>query len=222
MSVEEASMSVQAKRHITPEEYLAAERKAFEKSEYFAGEVFAMAGTSREHGLIAANTLAYFVVQLRERPCETYGSDMRVKIFALEKYTHPDVVVVCGRPEFEDRELDTLLNPTAIVEVLSPSTETYDRGRKFLHCQKLPSVSDHILIAQDTHRIEHYARQPDNRWLLTVYDDPDDVVQLPSIGCALPLREAYAKVVFEPETSADSADGNPLRAQGSARRRNWR
>ena len=121
-------MSSQAKAHLTAEEYLALERKAPYKSEYLKGEVFAMTGASRRHNLISLNIGAELRAQLRQRPCEVYTSDMRVKLGATGLYTYPDVVVVCGEPAFEDAEVDTLLNPILLVEVLSKSTEDYDRG----------------------------------------------------------------------------------------------
>src|SRR5919198_4874617 len=117
----------------TPEEYLALERAARHKSEYVNGRIYALAGASRAHNLIVVNVSAELRAQLRGRPCETYASDMRVKVSQTGLYTYPDVVVVCGEPRFEDAQVDTLLNPTVIIEVLSESTESYDRGEKFAH-----------------------------------------------------------------------------------------
>ena len=187
-------MSPQAQQHYTPEEYLALERQAQCKSEYYAGEIFAMAGASRWHNLIVANVIGELRSQLKGRPCTTYPSDMRVKVSPTGLYTYPDVTVVCGEARFEDNQQDTLLNPTLIVEVLSESTEAYDRGGKFAHYRKLTSLMEYVLITQTKPHIEHYLRQPDNRWLLSEADSVQDTLQLPSIDCYLALAEVYDKV----------------------------
>ncbi len=158
--------SAAVKSRFTPEQYLALERKAAFKSEYFDGCIRAMAGASRAHNLIALNLGSEIRSQLRDRPCETYVSDMRVRTGPSGLYTYPDVVVVCGEPRFEDDELDTLLNPTVIVEVLSPSTEAADRGRKFASYRRLASLQEYVLVAQDRACVERYTRQGDE-WLLT-------------------------------------------------------
>ena len=142
----ELCMSSQIQKHYTPEEYLALERQAQYKSEYYAGEIFAMAGASRWHNLIVTNVLRELSLQLKGRPCTTYPSAMRVKISPTGLYTYPDVTVVCGAARFEDTQQDTLLNPTLIVEVLSESTEAYDRGGKFAHYRKLNSLLEYVLI----------------------------------------------------------------------------
>jgi Uma2 family endonuclease len=182
------------KPYLAPQEYLAEERKAAYKSEYFRGETFAMSGASREHNLIAGNLNGELRSQLRDRPCEVYQSDMRVKVSPTGLYTYPDVVVVCGGPEFEDAELDTLLNPTVLFEVLSETTESYDRGRKFAHYRTLESLREFVLVAQDRCHVEQFTRQPDGRWLLWETGDLEGVLSLSSIGCGLKLREVYAKV----------------------------
>src|SRR5215475_3215142 len=190
----EQRMSFQAKQRYTPEEYLALERQAQYKSEYYAGEIFAMAGASRWHNLIVANVVGELRSQLKGRPCTTYPSDMRVKVSPTGLYTYPDVTVVCGEAQFEDNQQDTLLNPTLIVEVLSESTEAYDRGGKFAHYRKLTSLMEYVLITQTKPDIEHYVRQPDNRWLLAEADSLHDTLYLPSIACHLALAEVYDKV----------------------------
>jgi Uma2 family endonuclease len=190
----EQPMSSQAQRHYTPEEYLALERQAQCKSEYYAGEIFAMAGASRWHNLIVANVVGELRSQLKGRPCTTYPSDMRIKISPTGLYTYPDVTVVCGAAQFEDHQQDTLLNPTLIVEVLSESTEAYDRGGKFAHYRKLASLMEYVLITPTKPHIEHYIRQSDNRWLLSEADSLPDTVHLPSIDCHLALAEVYDKV----------------------------
>lgn len=190
-------MSSQTKASYTPEEYLALERKAEYKSEYFNGEIFAMTGASRKHNLVAANVLASLHIQLRRRPCEVYSSDMRVKVNPTGLYTYPDVVVVCGEPSFDDKHKDTLVNPTVLVEVLSKSTASYDRGEKFEHYRKLASLDEYLVIAQDKCHLEHYVRQPDNQWLLSETDDIQKTIHLSSIECDLSLADIYDKVEID-------------------------
>lgn len=187
--------------YLTPEEYLAMERQAETKSEYFNGEVFAMTGASVSHNQIVANAVSALNTQLKSRPCRVFPSDMRVKVSQTGLYTYPDVVVVCGRLQLEDRQKDTLLNPTMLVEVLSPSTERYDRGAKFAHYQTLESLTDYVLISQDEAKIEHFARQPAGKWLFSMYQGLEATAPLPSIGCELALTEVYDKVEW-PEAGA--------------------
>jgi Uma2 family endonuclease len=189
--------------YCTPEEYLARERMAEAKSEYRDGEAYAMAGASRAHNLITLNTAGELRAALRSRPCETYMNDMRVKVAKSRLYTYPDVVVICGEPRFEDSKGDVLLNPTVIVEVLSPSTANYDRGDKFFHYRRLPSLQEYVLIAQDSRRVEHYTRQGD-QWLLTEFSESDQVVIFPTIACQIPMTEIYARVEFPDEETAQS------------------
>src|SRR5947207_2358678 len=188
-------MSSQPTTQLTPEEYLAIERRAEYKSEYIDGEMIAMTVASRRHNLIAANISREISQQLRGRPCEEYGSDMRVRVPSTRLYTYPDVVVVCGEPQFEDDYVDTLLNPTLIVEVLSESTELYDRGKKSGFYRTIESLAEYLLVAQDECRVEQYLKQPDGRWLLSDYRSPEDVVELSSIQCSLALKEVYDKVI---------------------------
>jgi len=180
--------------YITPEEYLAIERQADFPSEYFLGETFAMAGASKEHNLIAGNAFAELHAQLKKRPCQVYSNDMRVKVNPTGLYTYPDIVVVCGKEQFDDKHKDTLLNPTLIIEVLSDSTEAYDRGEKFQHYRQLDSLMEYILIAQKKHHLEHYVRQPDNQWLFSETDNLQDIVQLSAINCHLTLSEVYDNI----------------------------
>ncbi len=190
-------------KRFSPDEYLALERKADFRSEYHDGFITAMAGTSREHSLITLNFGREISSQLKERPCEAYLIDMRVHIDRTGLYTYPDVVVVCGEPQFEDDEVDTLLNPTAIVEVLSPTTEAYDRGKKFLHYRRLPTLREYVLVSQDKVLVERFTRQGDD-WVLTELNQIDDSLRLDSIDCEVPLREIYAKV----KLGADTATGS--------------
>ena len=187
-------MSLQPQRRYSSEEYLALERKAEYKSEYFAGEIFAMSGASERHNLIVTNIVAALHAQFRNRLCKVYASDMRVKVGATGLHTYPDVVALCGDARFDDDQQDTLLNPAVLIEVLSKSTEAYDRGDKAEHYRKLPSLAEYLLISQDKPHVEHYVRQPDNQWLLSETSDLQDTVALPAINCTLVLAEVYDKV----------------------------
>jgi len=184
-----------ARSFVTPEEYLAAERKATARHEYVDGYVYAMTGASRAHNLITVNLASELITCLRGRPCETYANDMRVKVEPTGLYSYPDVVVVCGPPQLEDEHTDTLLNPTLIVEVLSPSTEAYDRGDKSAHYRQLPSLQEYVLAAQDRPAVERFVRQ-EGAWLLAEVKGVDATVTLDAIGCALSLREIYERVDF--------------------------
>jgi Uma2 family endonuclease len=186
------------------EEYLAFERQSEEKHEYYAGEIFAMSGASRRHNLIVMNTGTTLNSQLAQRPCEVYPSDMRVKVNKI-KYTYPDVTVVCGEPKFADGQFDTLLNPTIIIEVLSESTEDYDRGTKFKHYMGIASLQEYVLIAQDEIRIDHYTRQSEGDWHISVSNMPETIVTLPSINCTLLLSDIYRKIAFEADDTPKDA-----------------
>lgn len=179
----------------TPEEYLARERKALDKSEYRDGRIYTMPGASRKHNIIASHVTGELYIQLRARSCEVYSSDMRVKVSPTGAYTYPDVVVVCEEPQFEDTHFDTLLNPTVLIEVLSPSTAAYDRGEKFASYQKLNSLCEYVLISQDRVQVEYYLRQ-EQTWDLTEFRSLSDVFRLVSIACELSLQAIYAKVQF--------------------------
>ncbi|HVQ36341.1 MAG TPA: Uma2 family endonuclease [Pyrinomonadaceae bacterium] len=187
-------MSRQVKAFITPEEYLAIERKAEHKSEYLHGEVFAMTGASRQHNLIAANISRTLGNQLVNGPCELYVSDMRVKVAVSGLYTYPDVAVVCGEPRFEDGFLDTLQNPTLLIEILSKSTERYDRIAKTDYYRTIDSLAEHLLVAQEEYRVEQYTRQPDGHWILAETSSLEGNVDLRSIECSLALIDVYHRV----------------------------
>lgn len=191
-------MSSQPKTYLTPEEYLAVERQNEYKSEYMDGEMVAMVGASRRHNIITFNVAGELHRQLEGRPCEGYANDMRVRIVSKREYayTYPDVVVVCGEPQFEDGHLDTLTNPTVLIEVLSESTELYDRGKKFGLYRTIESLAEYVLVTQDECKVEQYVKQSDGRWLLSDHRSLDDVVELASVQCSLALREVYAKIVF--------------------------
>lgn len=180
-------------QRMTPDEYLAMERQSEFRSEYLDGEMYAMSGSSREHNLIVTNLSREISSQLLGHPCETYTNGQRVHI-PTESYVYPDLVVACGKPHFQDQQFDSLLNPILIIEVLSPSTEAYDRGKKFEHYQAIPFVAEYILVAQDKPRIEQFLRQDSNRWLLTAYSGLATRIVLPSIGCELALAEVYERI----------------------------
>jgi Uma2 family endonuclease len=204
-------MAVHVQPRYSPEEYLALERKAEYKSEYVNGFIFAMAGTSREHNRIALNVARGLDDQMRGRPCDVFILDVRLKVSETGLYTYPDVTALCGEARFEDAEVDTLLNPTVIVEVLSKSTEAYDRGEKFGHYRQLESLAEYVMVAQDRVCVERYVRQGSD-WVLTEFRDLDDTLHLASIDCDLPLREIYDRVKF-PEIDAETGQSESRRRQ---------
>ena len=189
-------MSAAPKRLLTPEQYLAQERRAEFRSEYLRGEVFAMTGTSFEHCLIKDNFARKAGNQLEETACRVITSDMRVKITKTGLYSYPDLVIVCDEPQFEDATFDTLLNPRVIVEVHSDSTEKYDRGRNFAHYRQIPSLQEYVRVAQDQAVIERFVRQSDESWLLTAFADLGQVFELTSVPVRLALAEVYRGVTF--------------------------
>jgi Uma2 family endonuclease len=184
--------------YYTVEEYLAFERAAETKHEYVSGRIVAMAGATRAHNLITGNVARRLGNQLEGTPCETYSNDMRVRTTPSE-YTYPDVVVVCGEPHFEDEVLDTLLNPTVIVEVLSASTKRRDRFDKFGAYRAIPSLRELLLISQDTVHVEHHVRTPGNEWVLHDVTERDKTVRLDSLGADLQVAHIYERVTFPPE-----------------------
>ena len=193
-------MSTVSKPYLTPQQYLTRERKADFKSQYFEGEIFAMAGASREHNLIVGNLVRELGNELKNRLCEVYPSDMRVKVSPTGLYTYPDAIVICDEPELEDEHGDTLINPTVLFEVLSDSTESYDRGSKFRQYREIASLREYVMIAQDRVSIECYVRQPDQKWLLHETQTLDESVQFVSIDVTVTAAEIYRNIRFE-ETS---------------------
>lgn len=187
-------MAAQPKELFTEEEYLALERESETRHEYYRGEIVAMAGASENHNGILTATLSRLFLQLRGGSCRPYANDLRVRVSATGLYTYPDIVVVCGAGHYSDDRRDILLNPAAIIEILSPSTEAYDRGRKFLQYQTIPTLREYALIAQDAPLIEHYARQGDGGWRYTVADGLGATLPLPTLNCALTLAEIYELV----------------------------
>jgi Uma2 family endonuclease len=178
---------------LTPEQYLEIERAAEFKSEYYAGEMFAMAGATQAHNLIAGNAFAELRQRFRARPCQTYSNDMRVRVNP-KLYTYPDVVAVCGEPRFLDATRDTLLNPVLIIEALARSTEAYDRCRKFDNYKTIDSLRDYLLIATDRIHADLYTRQTDGRWILTSADQIEDSLTLESVEVRLAMADLYEKV----------------------------
>jgi Uma2 family endonuclease len=189
-------MSFQPKPFLTLEEYLAGERAAVQKHEYFQGEVFAMGGASFSHVTIVSNLNATLHRQLQGKPCQAFAMDLRVNVSRTGLYTYPDIGVVCDEPQFDDERRDTLLNPRIIIEVLSSSTEAYDRGKKFAHYRTIESLTEYLLVAQDQPRVEQYIRQSSGDWLLHDATALDETIRLPSIGCELKLAEVYDRVEF--------------------------
>ena len=185
--------SIAARTYLTPEEYLTFERKATTKHEYFAGEIVAMSGASFAHNFTTGDIFGELRAQLQGGKCKAATSDMRVKVSKTGSYFYPDVVVFCGEPQAEDNRSDTLLNPTVIIEVLSPSTEARDRGEKFWHYQQLVSLQEYILVSQNQVCVEHNFREG-TYWLRTEFRELEDIMLLTSIECKLCLRDIYSSV----------------------------
>jgi len=179
---------------MTVKEYLAFERRSETKHELVDGEIVAMAGASRAHGLIAWNLAGVLHRQLKKKRCEAFSANMRVHVPVTDRYTYPDLVVACGEPQFEDEELDTLINPTLIVEILSPTTEDRDRGTRLFQYRSIPSLQVILLVAQARIHVERFLRQEDGTWILTDFDRLEDVLDLPAIGSTLTLAEVYDQV----------------------------
>lgn len=182
---------------MTAAEYLARERGAEERSEYYAGEIFAMAGGGRAHNRIGENVRALLWTSFRGRPCEEFGSDTRILVRDVGLTTYPDASALCGPLEYSDDQADTLVNPQLIVEVLFPSTASYDRGKKFELYRRLPSLQEYLLIEPDRAHADLYYLDDAGDWKLASFDGLDTVIELPRLACQLPLREVYAKVTLE-------------------------
>jgi len=187
-------MATVATTSVSAADYLEFERRSEVKHEYRDGEIVEMPGGTREHNLVEANLLWILTTALRGKDFEVYPGNMRVKAPEANLYTYPDVVVVGGEPLLEDDQFDTLLNPAVLFEVLSPSTESYDRGEKFANYGTIESLTDYVLISQDKQRVEHFTRKQGDEWSFRRYDGPEAVVELTSIGCSLNLSDLYYKV----------------------------
>jgi Uma2 family endonuclease len=181
--------------YVTPDEYLARERAAEYKSEYWDGEIVAMSGAPEPHVLITGNIFSALHTKLRGTECRPYVSDMRVQFDHANKTAYPDVSVVCGECRFKDERNDVLLNPSVVVEVLSPSTERHDRGKKKDGYRLIPSLREYLFVVQKEPRVEHYRREADGRWSCTVIQRMVDEVRLESLGCALAMAEIYQDVL---------------------------
>lgn len=191
-------MALQPKPDTSFEDWLEGERAAFdERYEYVDGEVFLMSGGSAEHHTIIGNIYGQLWAQTKGRPCHVYGQGMRLQVQAADAGKYPDLMALCGEQQFHDGRRDLLLNPSLIVEVLSDSTEGYDRGGKFAIYRRIPSLREYLLVAQDRVSVELYTPQGDGRWVLTPFDDLDGRVTLPSIGCELALTEVYDRIDLE-------------------------
>ena len=203
-------MSVPPKRYFTVEEYLLLEERSPYKSQWIAGEIFPMGecttghpsnmgGAQPDHVTIATNITARLHARFLGRPCRVFNADLRVAIRPGELYTYPDVSALCGEPKFDTAQNPySLLNPQVIIEVLSPSTEAFDRGEKFERYQQLASLTDYVLLSSGRMHVEHFVRQPDDRWLLASYTRPDQHLTLAGVDCELPLTEIYERVTFSP------------------------
>src|SRR2546427_3011686 len=185
------------------EEYLAFERASDERHEYLDGVVYAMAGESPDHGRICMNLAATLVPQLRGSACEAFSKDMKVCCSPYHAHTreglyaYPDLVVVCGAMQFHGQAQDVLVNPTVILEVLSPSTEAFDRGEKFRRYRAwLPTLTDYVLVTQDSPLIDHYHRQEDGTWVLRALEGLQTHMHLGTIGCTVPLADVYERIAF--------------------------
>jgi Uma2 family endonuclease len=191
-------MSAKAQPRMTPEQYLEADRAAEIRSEFFDGEMFAMTGGSLRHSQLIGNVNTEVRQALRGMPCIVYVTEARVRA-TRSSYMYPDVAVVCGKPEVAGDQNDILLNPTVIVEVLSPSTEAHDRGLKFLRYRRMESLREYVLVSQDAPRVEVFRRQEDGRWLMTEHSGLERVCRLESLDCAIPLAGIYERVEFTPD-----------------------
>jgi len=190
-------MRPQENTRMTPEEYLEFEKTSEFRHEYFDGEIFAMTGAKRNHNLIGFNIAGELRGQIKGTPCRGFLSDQRVKIQGIDKYVYPDLTFACGDIEFLEYELDSLVNPVVIVEILSDSTELYDRVLKFEHYQLIDSLQEYILVSQHRPRVEKYERnREDNTWILSSYTKMDHVIKINSINCELLLSDVYFEIEF--------------------------
>jgi Uma2 family endonuclease len=189
----------QSQPRLTEADYLRIESAADFKSEFFDGEMFAMAGGSREHSLIGTNIAGEFRDRLKGRSCIAYNSDLRIKIEATGLFTYPDLSIICGPVQLAEESDETAVNPVVIVEVLSDSTEGYDRGKKFEHYRQIPTLREYLLVSQKEPRIEQFVRMEDGRWVLTEASGLDSKLEVPSLSIEIALREVFANVTFAPK-----------------------
>jgi Uma2 family endonuclease len=191
----------------SPEQYLEFEREAEERSEYYDGHIVKMAGESLSHSRICVNLAGEMRTLLRGKPCEALSPNMKVRTESKRMFAYPDLTIVCGEPVFHDRQRDVLTNPRVIFEVLSPSTEKFDRGVKFMRYQsKLPSLTDYVLISQDVPFVEHYCRQQSGGWLYVSVFGVENSLRIDSIDCAVRLAEIYERVEFDQKQMSNFLD----------------
>ncbi len=194
-------MSTLAKKHYTVEEYFELEARAEYKNEYYQGEIFAMAGATIAHNDIVANLIGELRETLRGSPCRVMPSDTRIKC-RTSLYTYPGALIVCGEREIlKFQNLETLLNPRVVFEVLSESTESYDRGKKFEHYQSIATFEEYVLVAQDRAHVDHFVRQTDGSWRLTMMDGLESTLRLATVNCALPFQAIFEGVTLPPEAT---------------------
>lgn len=194
--------AIPKQKYITEEEYLDLEEFSETRNEYFNGEIFAMAGASYNHIICTGNLYANLHIQLKKRDCRVLNSDMRVLVKKTGLYTYPDLTIVCGKSDLKKyKGLETLTNPTVIVEVLSPSTADYDKGAKFEHYRTIDSLQEYVLVWQDKKRVARYTKQSDNSWLLTDFIGEEAEIELKSIECSLTMEDIYDKVEFDEENA---------------------
>ena len=189
-------MASQAAPKLSAEDYLALERSHPEKYQFVSGDIFLMGDASAEHNLITTNIIGELRTLLKQKPCRVYANDLRVKVDPSGLYTYPDIVVSCGEERFDDQQKDTLLNPIVLIEVLSESTEAYDRGGKFAHYRQLESLQDYLLVGQTEPHVECYSRQDDEHWLLSEAKGLEAELMIPALKCQLSLAEIYAKLAL--------------------------
>ena len=190
-------MTALLKPQLTAREYLAIESRAEFKSEFFQGEMFAMAGASPRHNFIRENLSIEIGSRLKGGPCRAVSADQRVFVSRTGLYTYPDLLIVCGPPGFDPEDSNTIINPTAIVEVLSPSTEKYDRGAKFRNYQQIPSLNEYVLVAQDEAVIERFVRQADGSWGLVSFVGLQATLAFTTVPVQIPLTDVYAGIAFD-------------------------
>lgn len=190
-------MVAKPQKHYSPEEYLALEETAEYRSEYYRGEIFAMSGGSANHNRIAGNLYMALRDVFRGKPCEAFITDMRLLVKKNGLYTYPDIMVVCGSLAFAKGRTDTITNPIVIIEVLSESTQGYDRGAKFELYRTIDSLQDYVLVDQARVHVEYFRKLEDGRWLLTEFNDLEAVLRLESVAVEIPLRRAYEQVEWE-------------------------
>jgi Uma2 family endonuclease len=195
-------MSSVPQRRDSEADYLVVERGLETKHEFYQGEMFAMSGASRDHNQISFNLALCLGSQLRDRPCTGYIADMRVKVAATGLYTYPDALITCEPPKFEDDQLDTLLNPQVILEILSDSTEKYDRGKKFEHYRQIPSLREYVLISQDHAHVERFLLDENGHWVLSEVAGSEGTLTLVAVECQVPLADLYAKVTFDQQDAS--------------------